>query len=57
MWLRIAMTLLQGDLSQQGRVRNLPAFFFKGSGWEMVMEKPLGVPLAEFSEELNKGHI
>jgi len=51
------MTLLQGDLSQQGRVRNLPAFFFKGSGWEMVMEKPLGVPLAEFSEELNKGHI
>lgn len=26
-WLRITMTLLQRDLSQQGRVRNLPAFF------------------------------
>lgn len=41
MWVRIMMTLLQGDLLEQGQLRNFPAFFFK----ETWMGNGHGAPL------------
>lgn len=42
MWVRITMTLLQGDLSEQGRLRNLPAFSWKET-WMGNSHGALGV--------------
>lgn len=50
------MTLLQGYLSEQGRLGSLPAFFLKGTWVGNGRCSPLVFPLTEFSRVEQRTH-